>query len=203
MYLCGSNRATLTLGCGVLLMRCLATPFVPSKSKYIMMFLRFTKIVVIVLLAVQALSAQQTAKPFEILAPKTKTSWAKNEKVVIRWQAQQNGNVQVDLYKAGQLLQTLEVAALSMAGTDNQLSWVVPPDAAEGTDYQIKLTNANNQLESELSANFGIKHQKKIKKGWLIGGTVGVAALIGAIIMITSRPAPEGALPDPPNPNDK
>ncbi len=119
----------------------------------------------------------------------------------ITWEAKMGGNVQIDLYKAEKLERTIEFSALSVAGTNNIFTWQIPTDIALGDDYQITIFDVKDKENFAKSEFFSIQKSKKLPKWVIIAGSLGVVAIIGAVVLILGRPK-TFRLPDPPNPDE-
>ncbi|SFE80222.1 GPI anchored serine-threonine rich family protein [Thermoflexibacter ruber] len=119
----------------------------------------------------------------------------------ITWEAKTGGNVQIDLYKAEKLERTIEFSALSVAGANNVFTWQIPADIALGDDYQIMIFDVKDKENVAKSEFFSIQKSKKLPKWVIIAGSLGIVAIIGAVVLILGRPK-TSRLPDPPNPDE-
>jgi hypothetical protein len=119
----------------------------------------------------------------------------------ITWESKVNGNVQIDLYKAEKLDRTLEFAALNVVGKSNVYTWNVPTDVPLGEDYQIVIFDIKDKSIEAKSSIFSIQKSKKLPKWAIIAGSLGLVAIVGAVILIFGRPR-SNRLPDPPNPDN-
>lgn len=119
----------------------------------------------------------------------------------ITWESKVSGNLQIDLYKTDKLDRTLEFAALNIVGKENSYTWKIPADIPLGEDYQIVIFDIKNKDFTAKSDIFSIQKSKKLSKWVIIGGSVGLVAIIGALILILGRPK-ISRLPDPPTPDE-
>ena len=119
----------------------------------------------------------------------------------ITWESKVSGNVQIDLYKTDKLDRTLEFAALNVTGVANSYTWQIPADVPLGEDYQIVIFDIKNKDFIAKSEVFPIQKSKKLSKWVIIAGSIGLVAIIGAVVLILGRPKTR-RLPDPPNPDE-
>lgn len=119
----------------------------------------------------------------------------------ITWESKVSGNLQIDLYKADKLDRTLEFAAINIVGKENNYTWKIPADIPLGDDYQLVIFDIKNKDFEAKSDIFSIQKSKKLSKWVIIGGSIGLVAIFGAIILIFGRPK-TSRLPDPPSPDE-
>ncbi len=136
-----------------------------------------------------------------ILTPAKGEVLRANNAYKITWESKSSGNLQIDLYKTDKLDRTLEFSALSVVGKGNIYTWNIPADIALGEDYQIVIFDIKNKDITAKSEVFSIQKSKKLPKWVIIAGSVGLVAIIGAVVLILGRPRTR-RLPDPPNPDE-
>jgi hypothetical protein len=136
-----------------------------------------------------------------VLAPAKGEGLRASSTYQIKWESKQSGNLQIDLYKADKLDRTLEFSALSVVGKNNIYTWNIPADIVLGEDYQIVVFDLKDKNISAKSEIFSIQKSKKLPKWVIVVGSVGLVAIIGAVVLILGRPKTR-RLPDPPNPDE-
>ena len=137
----------------------------------------------------------------KILTPTKGEALRLQSEYKITWESKVNGNVQIDLYKAEKLDRTLEFAALNVVGKGNVYTWKIAADIPLGEDYQLVIFDIKDKSIEARSGIFSIQKSKKLPKWAIIAGSLGLVAIVGAVILIFGRPR-SNRLPDPPNPDN-
>lgn len=132
---------------------------------------------------------------FTFINPSKSSSFKRGKSYQIIWRG--NGNtkpVKLELMKDGNVID-----ALNARTTSRSYEWMVPVNLDLGDDYQMKISNINNNENFLLSTPFTIK--RKIPLLVKIVPLVGVAAVTGYLLFSPSEEGPKDEiLPGPPSP---
>jgi uncharacterized protein (TIGR02145 family) len=88
----------------------------------------------------------------KVISPTSGIKWEMETEYLIEWTDVNSENVKIELYKTAALEQTIE----SSTESDGSYLWEIPAGLTPGTDYQIKITNTNDNGIYGESGNFKI-----------------------------------------------
>ncbi len=74
-----------------------------------------------------------------VTSPNGGEVWYRGGTYEIRWESEEGGTVDIDLYKGGSLYR----AVVWGTTNDGSYEWTVPTDVAVGSDYRVKVTSAS------------------------------------------------------------
>ena len=145
-----------------------------------------------------------TFSPIQITSPTSSGSFKPGGSLPIKWNGgMPNSDLQIELMKTN-------VSSRTIGRTTNNgmYNWSIPKDLPKGTDYQVKMYDANDQANTAImSSNFGIKGKGGAGKFLIPLAVVGAGAGVFLALQAGGEdpvvpPVVENTdLPQPPDPS--
>ncbi len=139
---------------------------------------------------------EPVAEPDESISfsnPKPGSKFKRGKTTFLEWSGTDIGNYKLELYRAGN-----KISDLTNINGNNSFSWLVPENLEPGTDYELRLSGADDQIVSE---TFSIKGKTSI---FLVIAPIAVAGGVAGVLASGGGESSGGggsdALPAPPDP---
>ena len=135
----------------------------------------------------------ESRNAFYVQSPIPRSSFKRGKELPINWSGgSSEGNVQIDLFRDGNRLLTINNSA---ANTGNY-QWAIPVKQSKGNGYQVRIRSNLNENVQAFSGHFYIR-----PKTGLVLKIVPAAIVAGVVTYLLINPPGEQDLPSPPNPN--